>query len=68
VETEAVIERANAMWERLGNEFEKRAFKLVESNVATDRDRALDDAAAAEGCFWRSTGENDAIDLRKREP
>lgn len=68
METNAVVRRVCAMWKALGEEFEARARALAKSDRIIDRERALDDAAAAEGCYWRATGESDAIDLKERKP
>jgi hypothetical protein len=60
-----VARRCNAMWVRLGKLFEAHAYTLAKSANGFDRDKAIDFAKAAEGCFWQSTGDNDCFDLKR---
>jgi hypothetical protein len=48
------------MWERIGKQARRIAFKRLEEE---DRLGALAWAKFAEGCFWQSGGEADCFDL-----
>jgi hypothetical protein len=57
--------RCNAMWAKLGRMFERHAYERAKLDNSLDREVAIGFAKAAEGCFWQSTGESDAFDLKR---
>jgi hypothetical protein len=63
METAEAALRCNAMWARLGRIFERKAYKIAESEVAFARDTSLAYARLAEGCFFHATGDMNCFDV-----
>lgn len=61
METSEAAEKTNAMWLALGEQIAGAIPDLVISN---DPVEAIRWATCAEACFWKSTGEADAHDVK----
>jgi hypothetical protein len=64
MEANRAFRRSRYMWAKLGRLFEQTAYARAENGSSLDRLPALDFAKTAEACFWQSTGDADAIDLK----
>lgn len=64
MDVDQVGRRSSRMWAKLGRVLEERAYERAAADSALDAAVALSFARRAEACFWQSTGDEDAIDLK----
>jgi len=61
MDSNEACEKANNMWLALG---EQLAAAIPDIVIGDDPGKAIRWAAAAEACFWKSTGEADTHDVK----